>query len=58
MTVSELQELNLLIEKARHKKMSPQEIEAQRINWGINNAPEGMVLTREDFVEIRETASA
>lgn len=56
MTVSELQELSQLIEKARHKKMSPKEIEDQRINWGINNAPEGMVLTKEDFVEIYDTA--
>jgi hypothetical protein len=52
MTTSELAELDLLIEKARHHKMTQEEIERQRVNWAINNAPEGMILTTKDLEEI------
>lgn len=52
MTVKELDKLALLIEKARHKVMTKAEIESQRINWAINNAPEGMTLTAKDLREI------
>lgn len=52
MTQNELTELNLLIEKARHKKMTPEEIKEQRINWCINSAPEGMEFSKEDFAEL------
>jgi len=56
MTASELAELTLLIEKARHKKMTQEEIIAQRINWAICNAPEGLVITEADLKEVLEVA--
>lgn len=52
MTAAELSELDILVEKARHKLMTKSELERQRVNWAVNNAPEGMTLTKRDLREV------
>jgi len=48
MSADELKELNNLIDKARHYKMTQDEIEEQSINWVIGNAPEGPRPTKSE----------
>ncbi len=52
MTKKEFEELKSLIEKARLKKMTKAEIIAQRRNWVLNSAPEGMEFKKQDLEEV------